>query len=166
MSKRILKHIIKQCKSNSIAELLEALNFPEIGNIINTTYNGTTPLWMSCIRSSIDVVDILIEHGADPNMCSVDHNELPIHAACEGDWFAKEKCLKLLGINNHNLNTPRGETYVDRLPTSIAASKGNEELVQMLLDRGAHYHIIGQSLGSGPLHAAATRGNIGILHLL
>ena len=104
-------------------------------DINSQDYTGRTPLCYvlrNCTSKDqfMDMVQLLLEHGADPNICTNDHTT-PLHAASS---LGLLEAARLLLSHGANIDEKDGE---GRTPFQLAASKGHDELTKLLTEHGA-----------------------------
>lgn len=94
--------------------------------------NGVAPLTRACINGDIDIVKVLLSHGADPND-TCNYNSSALHKTSDIE------IIKLLlkhgakvNIQNNNGDTPL---------IVICDYYGDEEIVKLLLEHGAKVNI-------------------------
>lgn len=110
--------------------------FAKIPNIqLNTeTSYGRTPLLFAITNGSLEAVNTLLDHGADPNFCESATTFPIIHASALGN----PEIVKLLIQKGADVNLQ----CKDLSTALIAATKQNNEIaVEMLLDSGANVDI-------------------------
>ena len=105
-----------------------------------------TPLWCAAISNEPDVVEVLIDHGADINASS-DTGRTPVLGACAKMNIDVVKYLVMYGADIHKQDT-NGETCL------ILAAKCSLELCQILIDNGADVNTQHSSSGNTALHCA------------
>jgi ankyrin repeat protein len=119
---------------------------------------GWTPLLMSCgDKKKHEAAKILIEAGADVNLTSLRRRSEPvvfkeINKQLKQIKMELDYCLELL--------PKQGATSLH-----IASYHGYSELVELLLEKGAHVNAKTKN-GATPLHMAALQGNIDIVKML
>lgn len=95
---------------------------------------GTTALMDACAKGHIETVEVLLAHGADPNLCGLIHPTIGVTAlmgAASGDHPVIVQ--KLLGAGVAvNARDDLGETALHR-----ATAEGPLESVKMLVEAGA-----------------------------
>jgi hypothetical protein len=96
---------------------------------------GKTPLYMVIIgrgssRKVVDIVQRLLEHGADPNICKCS-GLTPLHRASSRGKLEVARLLLSHGANVDDKDR-KGKT-----PFQVASSKGHHEIAKLLLDHGA-----------------------------
>ena len=94
---------------------------------------GETPLYWALTgdeSKAVLVIQRLLEHGADPNICDDDHRS-PLHNASFHGWLEAARLLLSYGAK---VDAKDGG---GRTPLQMAASEGHEELTKLLLEHGA-----------------------------
>ncbi|TVU45710.1 hypothetical protein EJB05_05206 [Eragrostis curvula] len=135
------------------------------GAIVDVCSSEGTPLHVSASYGKSGVLQILLEHHADPNIVSADHRT-PL-AAILGVTPDKVietvclKCMKLLVKAGADPNSSNPDT-----PLVIATSKGLSECVKYLLEVGADANIQTKRGGSTPLEIAAKSRRRNLVELL
>jgi ankyrin repeat protein len=98
-----------------------------------------TPLHFASEYGRVSVVRVLLEHGVDANARDA-HNATPTHLASGSGWPGEEERLDVVrlllqyGSDIHALDN-EGHT-----PFMRAREKGNQRIMQLLLDNGAEDH--------------------------
>lgn len=116
-----------------------------------------TPLHRSC-KGFPDMVPLLIEHGADPNVKTKDGwNSLEIAL-----WYNNEKAGVILVKNGADVK--KQTSYKNYTPLHIAVEKNYEQLTHALIERGADILAI-NSDGETPLDIARNN-NSGLVQIL
>ena len=104
---------------------------------------GATPFVRAAQSGDVELMKLLLQHGADPNI-PTDHGDTALSAAAGIGWVegvtyehsaqANVEAIKMLldlGLD------PNAANRDGRTPLMGAALKGRNEVVQMLVDRGA-----------------------------
>ena len=78
----------------------------------------------------VDMVRLLLELGADPNVCNNDH-KTPLH---ETSFYGLLEAARLLLSHGAKVDEKDGE---GRTPFQLAAINGHDELVKLLTEHGA-----------------------------
>jgi ankyrin repeat protein len=116
---------------------------------------GMTPLHWACEHQDLDIVELLLDFGADPNVIDghTDRTTLMF-------WLNSEDMLELLVRRGVDINASshRGETAL-----SLAAGDGNMTAVKWLLEHGAS---MDDGPGGAALLAAYMRGHSEIVEYL
>jgi len=112
-------------------------------------YEDGTILMAAAYLGKEDMLELLLDHGADPNLASLLTGETPLHAAA-AKGFSKENlaCVKLLLERGAHPNVKaksgiqtatyyRDITVVGETPLHLAAAYGSKEMIEVLLKHGA-----------------------------
>ncbi len=145
-------------KENWATASLESLLKIENPNVI--IKNGHTPLSLAAELGKKDMVRILLEHNADPNMRIAFDDHTPLTLAA----FSRHTPIVEILLNNPktdiNLATSNGST-----PLAFAAAVESIDIVRLLLDKGVDPNRA-QSDNTTPLMVAAKTGNTEIVERL
>jgi ankyrin repeat protein len=127
----------------------------KVKSMVYPCSNGWTALMYASNHS--EVVELLLQKGADINARANDGNTALKSAALEGN----AEVVKLLLEKGADINstTQHGNTAL-----RSAAFEGNVDVVKILLERGADANGTGQVFG--PLMAASLKGHSSIVELL
>lgn len=120
-----------------------------LGADVNTPdpQNGCSPLHEAAQRGPAEIVQQLLEAGANPNHKST-RGHTPLHYACsEPDPVA----VRLLLEHGGNPNSSDGRGFT---PLHCAAGHGSEEITSLLLAHGANPNTRSTYLGLVALHEA------------
>jgi len=93
---------------------------------------GFTPLHFAIFGNQDNVVSMLLQNGANPNIASDDFNETPLHIAA---FNRSEDISKILLENGAD---PNAENHAGETPLHIAASRGYADIFKLLLQYGAN----------------------------
>ncbi|KAN0139166.1 Ankyrin repeat-containing domain protein [Lactarius tabidus] len=104
-------------------------------NINSQSIDGETTLYWAFSTCSWkekfeDMVQRLLEHGADPNICNKDH-KTPLHKASSGGLLEAARLLLSYGAKVDQKDN-KGRT-----PFQRAASKGHDQMTKLLVEHGA-----------------------------
>ncbi len=149
-----LLDIAKAKKHSDIIALLEKANVSTAPNLINAVINsnikeakralqegikintpanlGLTPLMLASAIGNIEMVKLLLENKADPNIFDKGGYSF-ITAKHKDTNITKEILEQYIGKEN----TKDGVTYSTNSALRIASAEGHEEIVKLLLDKGA-----------------------------
>lgn len=99
-------------------------------NLYGEAYNqGVTPLMLAASNNNPKLLDLLLEHGAEPELKDDAHKTALAYAAGEGHWETTRKLLE------KNANTKNAEDALERMLTQ-AAEKDEPEKLRFLLRHG------------------------------
>eukprot|EP01088_Endostelium_zonatum_P001747 TRINITY_DN1209_c0_g3_i2.p1 TRINITY_DN1209_c0_g3~~TRINITY_DN1209_c0_g3_i2.p1 ORF type:complete len:429 (-),score=121.70 TRINITY_DN1209_c0_g3_i2:97-1383(-) len=121
---------------------------------------GQTALHLACSNGSLDVIQILLEQGADVNKQD-DNGNTPLHAAV-GD--GNIECCRLLLDAKADINVQE-KMHGDTPLHKVVAPDDFEDLCQLFIKRGAIVDIK-NNVGATPLMKAAEAGSIGCMDKL
>lgn len=122
--------------------------------------DGFTPLGLACYFGQRDLVALLLQKGADPNLPSNNTFRIsPLHSACAISDVALAELLLEHGADV-NAEQQQGIT-----PLHSAAHNGKTELVKLLLKNGADVHAKTEK-GQKALNMAEEKGFDGISQIL
>ncbi|KAF7349543.1 Ankyrin repeat-containing domain protein [Mycena sanguinolenta] len=130
----------------------------EKGADINPVDATDTPLGVASYWENMDIVQLLLERGADVNLGGRQFGS-PLGAA---SYQGKSDVVQLLLDKGADVNLGGGE-YGS--PLGAASHRGESDIVQLLLDKGADVNLGGGEYGS-PLGAASYWGKSDIVQLL
>ena len=118
----LLEKAVDRGKTDCVRVLLEH------GAVIDTPHRASGALYLATTNQQIDVVKLLLKHGADPNL----GQNKPLNAACsKGDL----ELVEILMEHGAKLQIPSGN---DKNTELVEASKGdNLQLVEYLISKGA-----------------------------
>ena len=116
--------------------------------------HGSTPLWEAARKGHKNLVQILLDKGADPNR-SDQWGQTPVSMA-----VGHIDVVRLL------LDKGADPNEMDRTPLHRASLEGHKYVVQLLLERGAKPNRITKYDQETPLHLAAERGQLDVVKML
>ena len=133
--------------------------------------NGTTALHQAVFQDHHDIVNLLIDRGADPNIG--DRYEItPLHWAVE-TMYSPYLERKQIGMVKILLNRGADPNKMSKrwTPLHEAVQNGSKSTVQLLLDKGALPNLPGVSVPGGvsgrtAMEMAERRGNKEIIQLM
>ena len=138
-------HYIVQTNNPDLVRLLL-----QHGAKVNVKNNyGRLPLYYAVLAGNMEIIAILLEEKADPDIFSESYAE-PLFTAPN---FATN--LKILINSGTNINN----YGIGRIPLSIAASRGLNDIINILLDAGANINAQGL-YGYTALHEAICYNHI------
>jgi ankyrin repeat protein len=134
-------------------------------NVKAQTEAGCTALHGAAVSGNAALVKLLLDQGADPNVryqepnTSGDFQTPAINAASHGH----AECLRLLAEHDADVNVQGGP--FERAPLLCAVTTGREDVVGLLLARGANVQARDWQ-GNSPIDWARRRGDTRIVQLL
>ncbi len=131
--------------------------------LINRSWRNRiyTPLHCAAHVGNINIINLLLDAGADIDSTYQNDESTPLHLAA---WFGYPNCVQLLidkgaQINKTNL---AGST-----PVHSAAWREKPECLNLLINRGAAFEDKNSTgTGNTPLYLAAKAGSLECLHIL
>ncbi|KAK2855771.1 hypothetical protein Q5P01_004506 [Channa striata] len=137
---------------------LKVLLSAQPGMINKRTDCGETALLIAVNKDQLRCIEVLLEHGADPDITNYD-KETPLYKACERNNAATVAMLLNhgVGVNTHCIH---GCTALQE-----AVVHDNVEICEMLLKAGAKQNLTNM-FGISPLFTAAQSGHLATLRFL
>ena len=126
-------------------------------------YHTTTPLYEAARNDHTDIVRLLLDKGAKPNIpdeYGEAEGESPLKTAARNGHKDVVKLLIDRGADPNMFNEHKEDTALHD-----AARMGHNDVIQMLLDIGADPNIVNLD-GDTPLHNAAKHGHIDVVQKL
>jgi ankyrin repeat protein len=144
---------VMQLRTEEVRQLLlGGANIEERGGTL--AGDLTTPLQVAVIRGHTDVVQLLLEHGADTSAAF--EGETPLHRT-------KDEAIALL-LFQHGADVS-ARNNLGQTPLHRAAFNGHEAVVKVLLENGSDVSVRDND-GDSPLHMAAFQGREGLVKVL
>lgn len=132
------------------------------GGDINVVDDEVTPLYLAAKNSHVELVRLLLEHGADPNFKGSSNWTPLFEAAANGD----EDIVRLMIQRGADINL---KDTLDRTPM-FYASKGpegkNQAVVRLLLEHGADPNSKEKAYWYTPLFIPAILGDVSVVRML
>jgi len=147
---------------------------------------GATPLHVAAEYGYSEIVEVLLEHGADPNIRDK-YGETPLHVAAA---FGNSKVVEVLLEHGADPNArddygatplhyaaafdypkivkslPKDLSDYDATPLQGAVEFNYPEVAKLLLEHGANPNIQENKYGYTPLHYAASRCHVDVARVL
>lgn len=140
-----VKHVIK-----SVPSIVDYV-FPDDGN---------TPLTRASNYGHTEIVNALIEAGADINYVNKENGATALIYAINRERIDIVKLLLQKGIEEINIDRN------GNLPFQRACSVGNMEIVKLLVNHGADVNYVNKENGVTPLICACSDGKTDVISLL
>ncbi|XP_054710914.1 ankyrin repeat domain-containing protein 17-like [Uloborus diversus] len=137
-----------------LAQLLLAMN----ANVDDRGMKDMTPLMEAANAGHLDLVKLLIQHGADVNAQTSQEKKMKGAKAKNQDLSMKAQ--QEMHGTLPSIVCPEGNT-----PLMFACAAGHEDIVKVLLDAGSHIEDHNEN-GHTPLMEAASAGHVGVAKLL
>lgn len=128
--------------------------------MISEKTQRVTPLYSAVIKRNLEIVKLLLEKGADPNI-QEGHFGNPLQAACNDDK-ASVPLARMLLDNGADVNA-LSPIFGDAL--QVACTAGNWELANLLLNSGADVNCQGSKC-SNAIVSACSNGHLHVASLL
>ncbi|XP_008943112.1 PREDICTED: ankyrin repeat domain-containing protein 16, partial [Merops nubicus] len=119
-----------------------------------------TPLMLACTRQNLEVIQTLVEHGANPLLKNKDGWNCFHIASREGHPHILQY---LLDVSPGCWDT---ESTIQRTPLHTAAMHGRRDAVELLLERCQYKPDSRDRCGVTPFMDAIQNGHVGIARLL
>lgn len=134
---------------------------PDLDQHLEEGVQGATPLWVAAREDHFDLVDLLLEKGADPNKkCEGHYGEAPIHIAAGKNSAKSLEILLKHPDTNPDLQMENGVTAL-----FLACQEDNIESLVLLMKAGANINIKRDD-ETPPLLMAAQRESLKVLNWL
>ncbi|BCU67858.1 hypothetical protein HS7_12950 [Sulfolobales archaeon HS-7] len=168
------KELIKTIENNDVSKLNKLLT-KGLNPNEHTTLKGFTPIHLAVISGRLEMVEILLQHGGDPNVLSKSSRELPelltpLQTAIISRAPEKYDITRTLIRYGANVNLFKSNSDIGMGPPVIMAiAKKDYTMVKLLLDNGAdvNAYIIGKDgCQVKPIGQAAYVGDVKIVELL
>ncbi|KAL8649382.1 MAG: hypothetical protein Q9226_005596 [Calogaya cf. arnoldii] len=151
-------------------DLLLEIAIAEGANVNAKGADGKAPLHLAAMQGNPDIVQLLIDHGADINIATslrgddmerkYNGQRTPLHWACDR---GHESCVRLLIKHGAEVNA---NNYSNRTPLLDALTGSHVSISKFLLENGASVKAHDDD-GWTPLHQAATSSNaVDVINLL
>ncbi|HBL98999.1 TPA: hypothetical protein DDZ86_05150 [Candidatus Dependentiae bacterium] len=156
LSASTLHKLVKKNEIEKVKDFLKNNREKEIINAQNSY--GKTPLYQACSKNYKDIVKLLLENGANPNIPNKD-KETPLYWACAKGYLEIVKLLLEKGANPNIANKDK-ET-----PLYLTCSNNFIEITRLLLENGAKVNILNKN-GWTSLYWACCNYKLDIVKLL
>ncbi len=127
-----LHALILDNKVEAASEFCRTIKSENIHIIDGFNDNGDTPLICAIKKSNEDIVDILLQSGANPDQQNID-GETPLISATK---FFNSNIITMLIEEGADVNQPNS---LDESPLKIATNLENQECITLLTEFGASF---------------------------
>ncbi|BDC18744.1 ankyrin repeat domain-containing protein [Acidianus sp. HS-5] len=166
------RELINIIESNNVSKLNELLMKGMNPN--GYMHNGLTPLHVAVYSGNLEMVEILLQHGANPNVFTIPTTKLPkrftpLQIAVMEQKPTKYDIAKTLIKYGANVNLYESNSDLSTgPPLFIAIARIDYATIKLLLDHGAdiNANFISKGCYYKPLGYAALTGDIKITELL
>jgi ankyrin repeat protein len=139
-------------------DLVEHLIITRPGDINARGGCHDTPLQAAVIKGYVDIIRLLLEHGAD--MATLNDEDFgPLHEA------SRRGRLDVIGLLLDHRADVDSRNFLGRTPLFIASQEGELEVARVLLQRGAAVNSFDYN-GNRPLTTASKCGHLDVVRLL
>lgn len=149
--------------SKGYEDIFRTLEKEELDLDYETTFFGT-PLNAATRLKRLDLVEMLLAKGADPDVQSAEYHST---SASAQEVAAELGCLDIIKLF-YSPRFPAGQEERacswDQAVTQAAAAEGNLDIVEFVLDR--HQHVCEVSADEALLNAACQYGNLALVERL
>ncbi|KAL6363264.1 hypothetical protein LRP88_02675 [Fusarium phalaenopsidis] len=143
----------------------EESDFPEEQSRLRRAHYYTLcPLWCAAVNGQEEMVQLLLEHGADPNSAVHDWEESSRTALCDAARLNHEGVVRLLLSKGASPNFG-GRGFSPLIQASLHANHSSVTVAQLLLESGADVEVKSYD-DETPLMCAAKSGSVALVQLL
>ena len=142
LNRSLLHQLVKQaCINKKFINAIQLLCEHKANSNIQDTFNET-PLMTAVQDSNVEVVKVLLDHGADPNIGKESTNEYPIHMAIKAGYYGQHKYTPEIAILllKHSANPNVSYPNCNNTPLNVAIECQQTDIIQALINSGADKH--------------------------
>ncbi|RSL98385.1 hypothetical protein CEP52_010378 [Fusarium oligoseptatum] len=121
--------------------------------------NGRQPLHKACREGHLEIVNLLLQHGADIEAKESD-GSTPFDSAC---WKGHKDVVELLLSKGANSQGCDNDGWT---PIRAATEHKRLDVIEVLLNENPDNINVGDNKGETSLHVASGKGYVAIMHLL
>jgi ankyrin repeat protein len=151
------KKILLWASSNGSETLAKSLLVGDPTLVDSRDFLNRTPLFLAAMEGSLEVIEVLLEAGAD-----IDANRHDDNALCIAISRGRKEIVALLLDKGANVNASTGS---NNNAISVASSQGNKEMINLLLAKGANVNPMNAGCCAA-LQQASAKGHKEIVELL
>lgn len=131
-----------------------------------------TPLQCACKSNNLELIDLLIQRGADPKKMAPNFYDnlsadlkyrlsgnSQLHISCEKGKMDEVRILLEKGANTE------GKNFNGNTPLHLACMNGNLAIIQMVAEKTTEVDAVNKA-GETPLHIACSKGNADAVKIL
>ena len=106
----------------------------------NTTSNQTTPLCLAASLNNVEIVNLLLWHGASVNYKIEDNSKTPLHFACDKEYVCSDNTsiVRELISSGADINVQDDE---GQAPIHFACTSENMEIIECLLENNVDVDV-------------------------
>ncbi|KAJ7340128.1 hypothetical protein OS493_002854 [Desmophyllum pertusum] len=153
--------LFEACREGDLA-VMRSLLEEDVNDLDRLSEGGLSALHYAARNDHGQVIQLLIDHGADPNVTgSLENKRLsPLHFA---SWFNAPVAVDTLIDNKGNVES---SSAFGQKPLHYAVARASVELVKTLLTKGKADPNGQDNQHFSPLHLATQRGRLDIIKML
>jgi len=150
---------------NNFSGTISLLNGGQADPNLSTFQQQINPLELAVRKRNRKIVEILLQHNADPNACNVNGISSLHIAANNGDTSIIDLLLKYNANHHSNSSEDLEESDAILSPLHRAVYSAKYSAIRSLLDAGSSINIVDRIHGA-PLHIAVKKRDIDLLDFL
>jgi ankyrin repeat protein len=106
---------------------------------------GLTPLNTACLHDHTNIVELLLDYGADPTIQNNNGSNI-LHIACEKEnWeLARKLVQELLSTSDQNILMNRQVDNKGFIPLNLACFMGYIDMIKLLIENGTNTEILNE----------------------
>nr|WDP79879.1 transient receptor potential cation channel subfamily A member 3 [Apostichopus japonicus] len=131
----------------------------DCSNVNRTNKQGMFPLHISAQLGYLDIVQLLLDNGADVDIATKNEGSTSLHVCSKFNHIEVARALILHGCNVDAIGT-NGDTALH-----IACTHGYLEIAKLLLDSGASVNLTNEDQQTA-LHRSSIHGSVEMMRLL
>ena len=136
-------NLINFIECGNIQKIIDYLD-KDISDINKLNDNGISPLHMAVINGNIEVINILLKYGSDPNKRSTNNSQTPLHFAYIFKNTLSNKIINLLLKYNDNPNYTIRDNEPTITQTKTKSAYNIEDLIKCNQEFKGNIRILGK----------------------